>query len=95
MQIDLTLTEPQDDFVFSEVQYPLFLGGFGAGKSEALFKRIIIQKLAYPKLNQGYFAPSYDLISLIAFPRLAELLTEFGLKFKLNKSEKVFYKPSV
>lgn len=91
MQIDLTLTEPQDDFVFSEVQYPLFLGGFGAGKSEALFKRIIIQKLAYPKLNQGYFAPSYDLISLIAFPRLAELLTEFGLKFKLNKSEKVFY----
>ena len=90
MQIDLTLTEPQDDFVFSDAQYPLFLGGFGAGKSEALFKRLIIRKLAYPKLNQGYFAPSYDLISLIAFPRLSELLTEFGLKFKLNKSEKVF-----
>lgn len=90
MQIDLTLTEPQDDFVFSEAQYPLFCGGFGAGKSEALFKRVIIQKLTYPKLNQGYFAPSYDLISLIAFPRLSELLRECGLKFKLNKSEKVF-----
>ena len=91
MQIDLTLTEPQDDFVFSDKQYPLFCGGFGAGKSEALFKRVLLQKLQYPKLNQGYFAPSYDLINLIAFPRLTELLTECGLKFKLNKSEKVFH----
>lgn len=91
MQIDLTLTEPQDDFVFSEAQYPLFVGGFGAGKSESLFKRLIIQKLRYPKLNQGYFAPTYDLIGLIAFPRISELLKECGLSFKLNKSEKVFY----
>lgn len=91
MNIELTLTEPQDDFVFSEAQYPLFVGGFGAGKSESIFKRILIQKLRYPKLNQGYFAPSYDLISLIAMPRLEELLIECGLKYKLNKSEKVFY----
>lgn len=90
MEIELTLTEPQDDFVFSEAQYPLFVGGFGAGKSESLFKRLLIQKLTYPKLNQGYFAPSYDLISLIAMPRLEELLIECGLKYKLNKSEKVF-----
>ena len=91
MQIDLTLTEPQDDFVFATEQYPLFCGGFGAGKSEALFKRVLIQKLQYPQLNQGYFAPSFDLINLIAFPRLTELLTECGLKFKLNESEKVFH----
>jgi phage terminase large subunit len=91
MQINLTLTEPQDDFVFATEQYPLFCGGFGAGKSEALFKRVLIQKLQYPQLNQGYFAPSFDLINLIAFPRLTELLTECGLKFKLNKSEKVFH----
>lgn len=90
MEIELTLTEPQDDFVFSDAQYPLFVGGFGAGKSESLFKRLLIQKLKYPRLNQGYFAPSYDLISLIAMPRLEELLIECGLKYKLNKSEKVF-----
>lgn len=90
MNIDLTLTEPQDDFVFSEAQYPLFVGGFGAGKSESLFKRLLIQKLHYPKLNQGYFAPSFDLIRKIAFPRISELLRQCGLKFTLNKSEKVF-----
>lgn len=90
MEINLTLTEPQDDFVFSDAQYPLFVGGFGAGKSESLFKRLLIQKLAYPKLNQGYFAPTHDLIRLIAFPRISELLNECGLSFKLNKSEKTF-----
>lgn len=90
MQIDFTLTEPQDDFVFSDAQYPLFVGGFGAGKSESLFKRLLIQKLAYPRLNQGYFAPTHDLIRLIAFPRISELLNECGLAFKLNRSEKVF-----
>ena len=91
MQIDLTLTEPQDDFVFSEEQYPLFVGGFGAGKSESLFKRLLIQKLKYPTLNQGYFAPTFDLIDLIAFPRIEELLTECGLDYKLNQSKKVFH----
>ena len=62
MKIDFTLTAPQDDFVFSSNTYPLFVGGFGSGKSEALFKRLIIQKLKYKKLNQGYFAPTHDLI---------------------------------
>lgn len=91
MQIDLTLTEPQDDFVFSEEQYPLFVGGFGAGKSESLFKRLLIQKLKYPKLNQGYFAPTFDLIDLIAFPRIEDLLDECGLDYKLNQSKKIFH----
>ena len=68
----------------------MFVGGFGAGKSESLFKRLLIQKLAYPKLNQGYFAPTFDLIDLIAFPRLEELLTECGLNYKLNQSKKTF-----
>ena len=90
MQLDLTLTEPQDDFVFHEATYPLFVGGFGSGKSEALFKRTIIQKLKYKKLNQGYFAPTHDLVKLIAFPRISNLLTESGLKFDLNKSDKIF-----
>ena len=91
MKIDFTLTAPQDDFVFSSNTYPLFVGGFGSGKSEALFKRLIIQKLKYKKLNQGYFAPTHDLIRLIAFPRISQLLIDCGLPFKLNKSEKIFY----
>ncbi len=91
MKLDLTLTAPQEKFVFSDAVYPLFVGGFGSGKSEALFKRLLIQKLDNRNLNQGYFAPTHDLVRLIAFPRISAMLTELGLSFKLNKSEKIFY----
>lgn len=90
MNIELTLTKPQDNFVFSEQAYPLFVGGFGSGKSEALFKRLLLQKLAYPRLSQGYFAPTHDLIKLIAFPRIANLLDELKLDYRLNKTDKIF-----
>lgn len=89
MEIDLVLTEPQEDFVFSDAAFPLFVGGFGAGKSEALIKRSILQKLQYPTLNQGYFAPTFDLISLIAWDRYQAILSDWGIPFKPNKSDRV------
>jgi hypothetical protein len=89
MNLEMMLTEPQEDFVFSDATFPLFVGGFGAGKSEALIKRSIIQKLAYPHLNQGYFAPTFDLIRLIAWDRYQSILTEWGIPFKANKSDRV------
>jgi len=86
--VDLTLTEPQEDFVFSEAQFPAFVGGFGAGKSDALVTRLMIKKLMYPQFNVGYFAPTYDLISLIAWPKFEERLDAMKIRHKLNKSDK-------
>ncbi|MGZ3307263.1 MAG: phage terminase large subunit [Xanthobacteraceae bacterium] len=88
LEIDLALTAPQEDFVFSQARYPAFVGGFGAGKSDALVTRLLIQKLAYPMFNVGYFAPTYDLISLIAWPKFEERLDAMKISSKLNKSEK-------
>lgn len=87
-EVDLTLTQPQEDFVFSESQFPAFVGGFGAGKSDALVTRLMIKKLMYPQFNVGYFAPTYDLISLIAWPKFEERLDAMKIRHKLNKSGK-------
>ena len=87
MQIDVDLTEPQEDFVFSPAEFPLIVAGFGAGKSEALIKRSILQKLQYPDLDQGYFAPTFDLIRLIAWDRYQNILNE--------KTVDPFYKNAV
>jgi len=87
MNIDLVLTEPQEDFVFSDAKYPLFIGGFGAGKSESLIKRSLLQKIRYPDLDQGYFAPTYDLIRLIAWVRYQSLLDEWKIPYRANKSD--------
>lgn len=86
-QIDIRLTVPQEDFVFSLAKFPAFVGGFGAGKSEALVTRLLLLKLRYPGNDVGYFAPTYDLIRLIAWPRFAEKLEQWGIPYKLNKSE--------
>lgn len=88
LEVDLALTEPQEDFVFSESQFPAFVGGFGAGKSDALVTRLMMKKLAYPQFNVGYFAPTYDLISLIAWPKFEERLDAMKIRHKLNKSDK-------
>lgn len=88
LEVDLALTEPQEDFVFSEYQFPAFVGGFGAGKSDALVTRLMMKKLLYPMFNVGYFAPTYDLISLIAWPKFEERLDAMKIRHKLNKSDK-------
>lgn len=88
LEVDLALTEPQEDFVFSEHQFPAFVGGFGAGKSDALVTRLMMKKLAYPQFNVGYFAPTYDLISLIAWPKFEERLDQMRIRHTLNKSDK-------
>lgn len=88
LEVDLALTEPQEDFVFSEAQFPGFVGGFGAGKSDALVTRLLLKKLAYPQFNVGYFAPTYDLISLIAWPKFEERLDSMRIRSKLNKADK-------
>lgn len=88
LEVDLALTEPQEDFVFSGYQFPAFVGGFGAGKSDALVTRLLLKKLAYPRFNVGYFAPTYDLISLIAWPKFEERLDAMRIRNKLNKADK-------
>lgn len=88
LEVDLALTEPQEEFVFSEHQFPAFVGGFGAGKSDALVTRLMMKKLAYPQFNVGYFAPTYDLISLIAWPKFEERLEAMKIRHKLNKADK-------
>jgi hypothetical protein len=90
-KIALRLTRPQEDFAFSPDQFPAFVGGFGAGKSEALVTRLLLQKFAHPTLDVGYFAPTFDLVRLIGYSRFEEKLTQWNVPYKLNKTEKQLY----
>lgn len=87
MNIDCALTDPQLDFVLADEKFPAFCGGFGAGKSEALVTRLLLRKLKYPECDVGYFAPTFDLIRLIAWPRFEAKLDEWGIAYKLHKSD--------
>mgnify|MGYP001133347057 CR=1 FL=1 len=62
------------------------VAGFGSGKTEAAVKRAIIGKIKYPESNRGFYAPTYDLIRMIAFPRFEAALDEMGISYRLYKS---------
>lgn len=86
-QIKLTLTEPQERFVFSEAPHPCMVAGYGAGKSQAAIARLLVKALEYPGLDFGFVEPTYDLVKLIAWPRFCTMLEEWGLEYELNKSD--------
>lgn len=87
----IRLTKPQSKFFVSKAKYPLFCGGFGSGKSETLFLKLISDKIERPKVDLGYFAPSYQLIRDIAYGRIQNLLDRAHISYQLNKSDNNLY----
>lgn len=84
-------TKPQTEFCNTQEQYPLFVAGFGSGKTEALFLRALKLKMAMPHIDHGYYLPTYDLVNRIGFPRIESKLSALGIPYKINKNEKVVY----
>ena len=86
MNVDVPLTKPQRQFIFSEAPHPAIVGGLGSGKSQAGTFRLILLMLADPGANGAYYMPTYDLINLRAIPGAEADLANLGLMFKTNKS---------
>lgn len=86
---EILLTEPQTEFLQCDDKFPLFVAGFGAGKSSCMGVSIL-SDLNYEcdqPIKLGAYAPTYDLLKLITIPYLCELLEYSGYKFKLNRSD--------
>jgi phage terminase large subunit len=78
-------TLSQAGFIHSDAPFPAFVAGYGAGKSHALALRAI-RLLIEHKTDIAYYMPTYDLVRLVGYKRLVDLLTEAGLEFEQNKS---------
>ena len=86
---ELIMTVPQSEFLESEDKFPLFVAGFGAGKSSCMGVSILKDLNYYSEtpIKIGAYAPTYDLLKLITIPYLTELLEASGYKYSLNKSD--------
>lgn len=89
--IRLTLTEPQERFLLSEVKHPAFVAGFGAGKSEIMAYSALGDAAHSATALIGLYAPTYDLVRLITGPRICAKLQEHGIPHKWNKQENIIY----
>ena len=94
----IELTEPQIEYIEADCKYPAMVAGFGAGKTEAAVFRSIFGLIRtsndcnsdpnaepfYP--IRGFYAPTFDLIRVIAWPRFEAVLERLGIDFTLQKS---------
>lgn len=88
-QIEVELTEPQFEFVTTDAPFPAMVAGYGSGKTFAGVSRAFRLKKQYPKQSVGYYLPTYPLINDIAVPRFEEFLSDKGIRFTYNKTDKV------
>lgn len=89
--IRLTLTEPQERFLFSTAKHPAFVAGFGAGKSEIMAYAAMGDAAHSSDALIGLYAPTYDLVRLITAPRICAKLEEHGVPHRWNKQENIVY----
>jgi hypothetical protein len=86
------MTKPQSDFLRMDCKFPLFVAGFGSGKSVTMATSIFndLSVMTYVPIKIGAYAPTYDLLNLITIPYLSEFMEEAGIGFSLNKSSMIF-----
>ena len=82
------LNKPQIDYIKSKSINTAFVAGLGSGKSYVATLKTIIKKIDNPTLTVAYYLPTYPLIRDIAFAKFPDMLSEMGIDYKLNKSDK-------
>lgn len=92
MQIKVTATKPQADFLALNCKFPAFIAGFGTGKSETMCNSALLDSLEGGSDSLiALYEPTYDLVRLILAPRMEEKLIDWGVRYKYNKSENIIY----
>lgn len=83
-----TLNVPQSQFINMPHKFRGFVAGFGSGKTWVGCAGICKHVWEWPRINSGYFAPTYPQIRDIFFPTIEEVAFDWGLKVKTKESDK-------
>ena len=86
--ISPTLNVPQAQFLAMPHKFKAYVEGFGSGKTWVGCGGICKGMWEHPKINQGYFAPTYPQIRDIFYPTVEEVAFDWGLKVQINESNK-------
>lgn len=82
------LNIPQTQFLNLDKKFKAFVAGFGSGKTWVGCASMCKHFWEHPKINQGYFAPTYSTIRDIYFPTIEEVAFNWGLKVDIKESNK-------
>lgn len=88
MQIDVYANKPQSQFLSLHHKFKAFVAGFGSGKTWVGCMDMCSHVWQWPKINSGYFAPTYPQIRDIFYPTIEEVAYNFGLNVKIKLGDK-------
>jgi hypothetical protein len=83
-----SLNVPQAQFLSMEHKFRAYVAGFGSGKTWVGCGGLMQHFWEYPRINAGYFAPSYPQIRDIFYPTVEEVAADWGLSVRINESNK-------
>ena len=81
------LNKPQADFLHMPQKFRAYVAGFGAGKTWVGCVGMLTHAYRWPKVNMGYFAPTYPLIRDIYYPTITEVAEQLGLRAKVKRGD--------
>jgi hypothetical protein len=85
MDVRYKSTKPQDAFLNLANKYRAFIGGYGSGKTWVEGQAECEHYWEWPKINQGYFAPTYSIIRDIYYPTIEEVAFSMGLNVDIKQ----------
>ena len=83
-----TLNRPQAQFIALPHKFKAFVAGFGSGKTWVGCADLCKHFWEHPRINAGYFAPTYAQIRDIFYPTIEEVAFDWGLRVKIHESNK-------
>jgi len=86
--LDPTLTIPQARFLALNTKYKAFVAGFGTGKTWVGSAGLCKHVWEFPRVNAGYFAPTFGLIRDVFYPTIDEVAHDWGLNCRVHSSNK-------
>lgn len=82
------LNVPQAMFLQLENKFRAYVAGFGSGKTWVGCTSMCAHFWEHPRINAGYFAPTYPQIRDIYYPTIEEVAATMGLRVKINQGNK-------
>lgn len=79
-----SLNVPQAQFLAMPQKFKAFVSGFGAGKTFVGTAGLCKHAWEFPRVNAGYFAPTYGHIRDIFYPIAEEVAADWGLNSKIS-----------
>lgn len=85
MQVKAQANKPQGQFLSMPQKNRAFVAGYGSGKTWVGGQAQCVHYLRHPKVNQGYFSPTYSMIRDIYFPTIEEVAGTMGLNVAIRE----------